>query len=196
MKMWKRLFRLPLDVAELLTDLTTYQGDVPQGAATSSYVENLILWDIEPQLVARFEKQLLTYSRYVDDVTISKSKAKMSTSEKTFAISSVNKMLRQKGLRLNRRKHQVSNSGSRQAIHGVNINSGRATFGKKRKDAIRIEVHNLEKAKDTETIEEWSSRYRSTKGKVLELSKLHPEWAQKYLNSLDVLAQNRSNTKT
>ncbi len=71
MRMWQHFFHFPKEVAEVLTNLTTYQGIVPQGAKTSSYIANLIFWDKEPQVESQLRQLGLRYSRFVDDVTVS-----------------------------------------------------------------------------------------------------------------------------
>ena len=50
-RLWQHFFDFPPEVADLLTALTTYKGHLPRGAPASSYLGNLIFWDLEPQLV-------------------------------------------------------------------------------------------------------------------------------------------------
>jgi len=68
---WKDFFHFSNEVAECLTNLTTKDGFLPQGAETSTYLANLIFFDIEPQLYANFTNQGLMYTRYVDNISIS-----------------------------------------------------------------------------------------------------------------------------
>ena len=68
---WQNLFHFPPEIAEALTILTTYQGILPQGAPTSSYLANLVLWRQEPELVTNLAARGIRYSRYVDDITLS-----------------------------------------------------------------------------------------------------------------------------
>ncbi|WP_253445646.1 reverse transcriptase family protein [Halomonas sp. Y3] len=65
---WRGLFGFSQDVSQCLTQLTTRQGELPQGAITSSFLANLVFWQDEPALHARFASQGLIYSRYVDDI--------------------------------------------------------------------------------------------------------------------------------
>ena len=57
--------------AEILSKLTTYKGTLPQGAATSAVIANLVLWKEEPGFYNNLTKNGFIYSRYVDDITIS-----------------------------------------------------------------------------------------------------------------------------
>ena len=47
---WLNFFHFSEEVASLLTHLTTKEGELPQGAITSSYLANLSLWNQEPRL--------------------------------------------------------------------------------------------------------------------------------------------------
>ena len=50
---WCAFFAFSQPVAKLLTQLTTKDGSLPQGAITSSYLANLVLWRDEPLLHAK-----------------------------------------------------------------------------------------------------------------------------------------------
>ena len=68
---FKNLFNFPPDVSILLAKITTLKGAVPQGAPTSSYIANLVMWEKEYKLVAKLQGRGLIYSRLIDDMTIS-----------------------------------------------------------------------------------------------------------------------------
>lgn len=74
LKIWKYFFHFSDEVSQILTKLTTFNGFVPQGASTSPYIANLIFWDTEPQLEEALTAKGFTYSRLVDDITVSSSK--------------------------------------------------------------------------------------------------------------------------
>ncbi|MFK7946885.1 MAG: reverse transcriptase family protein [Saprospiraceae bacterium] len=58
-------------IASLLTKLTTYKGNLPQGTPTSSYIANLVFLNIDKELVNFCKKNSIIYTRYVDDLTFS-----------------------------------------------------------------------------------------------------------------------------
>jgi hypothetical protein len=105
-QIWQQVFKFPDEVANLLTLLTTKDGFLPQGAITSSYLANLAFWKDEPILQAKMAEKGITYSRYVDDVTIS-SKTFLSNEQQSEAIARVYGMLAKAGYRAKRRKHEV-----------------------------------------------------------------------------------------
>jgi RNA-directed DNA polymerase len=57
--------------AVLLADLTTYQGCLPQGAPTSTLLANLVFVPIDDRFQNFCRTRRFTYTRYVDDITIS-----------------------------------------------------------------------------------------------------------------------------
>lgn len=97
-------------VSKLLVKLTTKDGCVPQGACTSSYIANLVFWDVEPELYNQLAGKGVRYSRFADDITTS-SLVELTNSEVSEVISAVVAMLATKGCRQKRRKLNVRKSG-------------------------------------------------------------------------------------
>ena len=185
---WRGFFRFPDDVSAMLTSLTTYQGHLPQGAPTSSYMANLVMWDIEPELQLKLHELGFTYSRYVDDISISCSHA-ASGDELRFVQDTLRSTLSLKGLALNPSKQTVSNSSSRMAVHNINVNKRRPTKSKKERDQIRAavrkcEVRSQELGRDSK---EYQILYGSTYGRVSEMSRLHTAEARKLFDRLNAV---------
>ncbi len=62
------------DVSSLLTKLTTFQGHLPQGAPTSTYIANLVFVPTGKALQAIADREGMRFTTFVDDVTISSQK--------------------------------------------------------------------------------------------------------------------------
>lgn len=62
------------DVASRLTKLTTFKDQIPQGAPTSSIVANLVFVKTGNRLAEFAKQHNLTFTTYVDDITLSSSK--------------------------------------------------------------------------------------------------------------------------
>src|SRR5258708_36650911 len=56
-QVWRDCLGFAPDVARLLTKLTTKGGYLPQGAITSSFLANLVLWRHEPLLHAKLKQR-------------------------------------------------------------------------------------------------------------------------------------------
>ncbi len=59
------------DVSKLLTELTTYKDQLPQGTPTSPHIANLVFMEIDEKINNICLMHGITYTRYVDDITLS-----------------------------------------------------------------------------------------------------------------------------
>jgi intein-encoded DNA endonuclease-like protein len=141
---WQYFFKCPEEVADVLANLTTYQGMLPQGWKTSSYLANLVFWDLECEVVLALKRNGFSYTRFVDDVTISHKKSYKRV-ELTRSISNVQNMFRKKGFSLKRGKHSIKTSSSRQMVNGLLVNK-KVALDRSKRDNIRASVFKLEEA--------------------------------------------------
>lgn len=192
MNMWKYLFGFSTDVAELLTRLTTYNGCVPQGGVTSSYISNLVMWDVEPKLVEKLSLMGLTYTRYVDDVVISSKLKWLPKEQLEESIKSVYAMLKSIGVNPNRGKHKIMGSNYKMTVHKLNVSSGKPTLHKIKRQKLRLEFFNLKKFSKAcnKQGKEYEKLFKSINGKILEFNKFHPSQGEKYLDELRSLKPN------
>jgi len=185
--MWKDFFNFPSNLSQILTNLTTYQGFLPQGAATSSAIANLIFWDREPKLEFEFRQEGFVYSRYVDNITIS-SIVFIEKDQIRSIISRVYGMFFSVGLKPNRDERGIQSKNKGMTVHNLNINSGKPTLRKTVRAKIRAavkELENLRNSSDSE--EEFNEKYAKVNGRVQLLARLHPHQAQQYLDRLEIL---------
>jgi hypothetical protein len=174
---WLNFFRFSEEVANLLTNLTTMKGTLPQGAITSSYLANLAFWNQEPRLQAKLASINITYSRYVDDISIS-SKKFLTTTEQTKLIGQIYGMLKQHGYKAKRRKHETHTSGSAMYITKLMMNQKPALPTKERQN-IRAAVHILEKRISSgEGGAEIKTELNRVTSRVGRLGSFHPTEAQ------------------
>jgi len=161
---WKYIFQCTPEVAEILTKITILNGELPQGWKTSGYLANLALWDREPDLVEQLTKRGFTYSRFMDDITVS-CKSKITKKQMSYIISMIYGMLFSKGYTPKRSKHQIATSINRMEVTGLTVNSKKPTLPNKNK--IRSAVHLCEtKAKYDRTSNNYKTLWRQTSGKV------------------------------
>lgn len=176
---WKNVFHFPPDVSEILAELITYKGYLVQGCVASGYICNLVLWNRESKLVVKLKNKGFTYSRYVDDISVS-SKRIFTTKEKTEIIKDLHSMVKSIGVKLNRKKHEIMPRNNRQKIHRLNVNSDQASMPKSEREKIKSAVYQCEKLYITEpSSEEYKSLFNSTQGRVNSLSRLHKDQGDK-----------------
>lgn len=62
------------DASSVLTKLITYQGNVPQGIPTSTYITNITALPLDYDLVKLCNENEIKYTRFVDDLSFSSKK--------------------------------------------------------------------------------------------------------------------------
>lgn len=171
-----KLFNFPKDVADILAKLTTLKGILPQGAPTSSYIANFIISQKEGPVVSGFEQRGLTYTRLIDDMTIS-AEAKLSEIEITKIIKTLSRMLSNYQLTLHPDKTQIfskSNPQKLMKITGLWLNRGTPKIDvNKRKEISRkvIELKKLSNICECKTID-YHEKYNSVSGEVALLERI------------------------
>lgn len=187
---WKRLFHCSPDVAALLTKITTLNGSLPQGWKTSGYLANLTFWDKEPSVVKILTARGFSYSRFMDDITVS-SKTRINNKSKTFIINEIYKMLLSKGYSPKRSKHQIISNNSRMEVTGLTVNGKKPSLSKKEQDNIRAAVHKCEcHAKTDRSSLEYKELWRSASGRVGSLTRFHTEKGAKLRQKLRTIKPN------
>lgn len=170
---WTGFFGFAPEVADLLTALTTKGGVLPEGAVTSSYLANLIFWNREPSLYRQFNDEGVSYSRYVDDITIS-SKTPLSKEQLSRGIGRIYGMMRSYGFKAKRGKQEIRRASGQMYTTKLMVNR-RASLPSMERQAIRAAVFQLERrwaldGADPDVI----SELNSVAGRVGRLAQLHP----------------------
>ena len=116
-----RSFKLSSEVATVITQLTCYQGKLPQGAPTSPIITNLIcnIFDVRISKVAK--KNRLDYTRYVDDLTFSTNSREFLNVKNIF-LEELEKEIISAGFSINKKKTRIQYRDSRQEVTGVVVN--------------------------------------------------------------------------
>jgi hypothetical protein len=170
---WRHFFGFSVDVANCLAQLTTRHGELPQGAITSPQLANLVFWRDEPSLYARLAAKGIAYSRFVDDVSAS-SGSFIAPADKTAVIASIYGMMRQRGYKPKRAKHDIGTARNRMTVTKLTVND-KPGLARKERSKIRAMVHKLER--DLNAGAEKASviaALPTVTGKVSLLARFHP----------------------
>lgn len=175
-----RLFAYPYEVCDLLTDICTHEGFVPQGAPTSSHLATLCFWNHEPSLVRQLHRQGLKYTRLVDDITVSSSVEDFDFSRVEVR---VREMVESQGLSLNEHKTIVYHYGIDEIrVHGLRVNYEHPQMPHDEANRIRSAVNHLVKQAgqpNAVTSADYRKLYESVSGRVNKLSRLkHSKYAR------------------
>lgn len=182
---WFDFFKFPKDVALILSELTTYQGALPQGWKCSSNLANLVFWNIETSLHSKLITKGFTYTRYVDDIAVSCKKTYIQ-SEKTEVISMIYGMVAKKGYQINRKKHEIKRRNERQEVTGLLINN-RITINKEKRDKIKKKIYNLEQEFEygCAITEAYKKKWNDTASSVGILKRMDPSLHKKLRSRLE-----------
>lgn len=118
--------------ASYITKLSTWKGEVPQGAPTSTAVSNLVFLKTDIELIDFCNRNNITYTRYIDDLTFS--------SPKDFRVSIPELMgiVTKSGFKVSYRKTLYDGN---QNITGIDVFLNKIDAPKKIKEKINDEKY-------------------------------------------------------
>lgn len=158
-------------ISTILTNLTTFQSGLPQGAPTSPKLANLVLWKLDARIQGYVGKKGIVFTRYADDLTFSG----IFPNRVCKIIPTVKKIIEDEGFSLNDRKTRIAGTSKAKKVTGLIVNENSVGVGKKVYKLLRAKIHYLSKL-------ETEAGINSTDGKNLFL---HIKGWLSYLNSVD-----------
>ncbi|WP_099330445.1 reverse transcriptase family protein [Erwinia amylovora] len=172
---FNKLLKCSEEVSAILTKLTTFDGYVPQGAPTSTYLANLYFFDSEPKKVQHLRNNGFRYTRLIDDITISRATKEGSWK---YVESYIGEFITQKHLSINKDKTiSISSSSPQQfKVHSLSIEGEKPKFPKVERLKIKDHVHRVVKTgygKDNERMKKsFHDLYFSVRGKITKLKRV------------------------
>lgn len=155
-------FSFPDEVADTLTNLTTHNGSLPQGAPTSPILSNMICRRMDKELSAYARTYRLKYSRYADDLTFSSTSrnaiahiAKNTPENEEISIyPEFERIINSNGFKINNKKTGIYSKGTRQVVTGIVVNE-KCNFRRSDYRFLRVLFSNWKKL----GIDEAAKRY-------------------------------------
>lgn len=161
------------EVSILLTEICTFEGSLPQGALTSSYLASLSLWDVEEKVYRRLSNKNLKYTRFVDDITVSSMNI---NTDFVYAMRLLENMLYDKDLPINKHKTEVSRvSIEPLLVHGLRIQFPTPRLPAGEVKRIRASVCSLErtsKEKNYRQTHSYRHDFNKCMGRVNKLARI------------------------
>lgn len=125
--------------ANQLSHLCCYKGKLPQGAATSPALSNIIVRDMDAKLSSLAEKNQLMYTRYADDLTFSGNQIDFDK-----LVSEIENIAFYYGFYLNDSKTRRLSHNKRKIVTGVSISKGdKMTIPRTKKREIRQAIYHI-----------------------------------------------------
>jgi len=170
---FSKFFKYDAEVSNVLADICCAHSHVIQGALTSSYIASLCLWDVEGGVVEKLARKGLTYTRLVDDISIS---SKISNYNFDFAQSAVQDMLSSKDLPVNTKKTRIQHlSTAPLIVHGLRVAFEQPRLPSEEVRKIRSAVKNVETLaieKDYRTTHAYRHDFNRCMGRVNKLERV------------------------
>lgn len=168
-------------------------GHLPQGAATSPKISNLVMQSLDETLQAYAEDNELVYSRYADDLVFS-SRKPFDRSQALQHVKSINQCLVEEGFWLNKAKTKVITPGARKVVLGLLINGKKPRLTKAYKKYVSDHLYFLAHP-DIDAITHAEHRgFKSLQGLINHISgkiaygySIEPDWAREQGNRLKVI---------
>ena len=123
---------------DLLTTLCSYQGRLPQGSPASPMLSNIVLLDLHEDVRDVCAELGLDFSFYIDDITISGSRA-------VDAIEPIIARIRRAGHSVRNKKILRMPRNVSQVVTGLCVNGNLVTVTRSRYESIRREIITLSK---------------------------------------------------
>ena len=141
---FRYFFNFSEEVSNLLADLVSHQGKLPQGSPVSSDIANLVLsWDGDEAILAeKLKNKGIKYSRYVDDIANSSSRS-LTNNEKTEVIKLVNSFIKSKGFQVSHKKTRVAGPRKTKCATGVRIGKDRNNLPHEYIDSVYRQIKQL-----------------------------------------------------
>ena len=183
-------FSLHPDVATAIAQIACWKNSLPQGSPCSPIISNLIGGILDGRL-ARFAKFCqCTYTRYVDDITLSTNKAELSKLVARFEVSEgvwsiadeLLDVINRSGFSINHSKSRVQVRGSRQVVTGLVVNR---IVNTRREYALRARAM-VDRLARTGSYSVWPAREKRLAGIPAELESdtLRLEGIMEYIYSI------------
>jgi RNA-directed DNA polymerase len=127
----------PPKVAYYLASLCCRDGRLPQGAATSPAISNIVGKPIDRRIAGLAARLNLNYTRYADDMTLSGRSIPLDLPAR------VEKIVRAEGFSINGGKTVLSLHGGKRIVTGLSVSGDVPKLPRKKRREIRKEVHFL-----------------------------------------------------
>jgi RNA-directed DNA polymerase len=180
---WRDLLGCAPEVSSLLTRLTTFERHLPQGAATSPLLANLLIWLIDAPIREACKRLGVAYSTWIDDLAFSGERARE-------LVQIAAETLRANGLRVSRKKVRIMGPRTPKLLTGIRLGAHTTRSPREKISRIRSGIHKLDSGLvGQDQVEKY------VKGLVAQLRFVHqpcPKDAARYARKLRQSAGKRS----
>lgn len=125
-------------IANILTNICTYEDRVPQGAITSPVISNLICKKLDYRLSGVASKRGISYTRYADDMYFSCDDEILLRKAQNI----IYKIIKEEDFIINNKKIKFMSPHSKKFVTGLIINDTKVLVPKEMKRKVRSMLHH------------------------------------------------------
>jgi RNA-directed DNA polymerase len=172
---WRKLLGCSARISALLTQLTTFERHLPQGAPTSTMLANLVLHACDGKIRTECKHRGIEYSTWIDDMAFSSDNPR-------GIIEIVVRELRHSSFRVSHRKLEITGPGARKILNSVGVGK-RLSVPRERLARIRSGIHKLRQGKVPP--EDLDHYVRSLQGSIAHIASIMPGKGDKFRLELE-----------
>lgn len=166
-------------------------GRLPQGAASSPMLANLVMRDLDRALSELAQRNGLVYTRYSDDITFSTT-GHFSKARAMEVVHSAAAQLKRNGLFPNRAKTTLVHPGARRIVLGLLVNEGHPRLSRAFRDRLRqhffyLEKFGIQRHMETRKFDSAGGMYRHLRGLIDYANMVDQPYASALLARLNAL---------
>lgn len=136
-----KYFKLSEKISMAITQLSCYNGSLPQGAPTSPVITNLICNVLDMKIIKLAKQYKTNYTRYADDMTFSTNNKDFLKKKEDFFVELTGIVVKS-GLKINEQKTRLIYLDSRQDVTGLVVNE-KINVNKEFYKTTRAMAHSL-----------------------------------------------------
>lgn len=163
-------------ISNILTNICTLNGCLPQGAITSPLLSNLICRNLDRRLEGLCSKRDMIYTRYADDIILSCNDEVLLIKTKKI----VSTIVCDEGFKINQSKVKFMGISSAKRITGLHIEKNKVVVPRKLKRKVRTMIHHTVVIGDYSDVDK-------IKGYIAFISSIEPNYRKKvsaYINKI------------
>jgi len=176
-QVWSKLLNCSPRIAALLTTLTTFERHLPQGAPTSTFLANLVLYSVDAPIRRECELKRVVYTSWVDDLAFSGDCARDIINTAVSALNCASFAVAHKKLK-------IMGPGDRKVLCGVLAGRFPSVLPE-RIARLRSGIHKLRTNQVPE--HELPKYLRSLEGSIKQLSIINPKKGKRLLLEMEAV---------
>ncbi|SPD74275.1 RNA-directed DNA polymerase (Retron-type reverse transcriptase) [uncultured Desulfobacterium sp.] len=149
------------EVSSILTKLTTVKGQVPQGGSMSTDIANLVLRELDKRIGKLSTLYGITYTRYVDDISLS------GNFIPDIFIRKIKQIVLQTGFQLKTEKEALRGPSEPKYVTGLSVNRKKPNVPRLTRREVRKEAYLFNRFPE-KNLEDFlfTKKYQQIKGKL------------------------------